>query len=165
MNTLIPAAPGRRSSVGDIGDVVLRSPDPEREVAMHAPRGARDLVGERRGGGRRRIGVGHFEHGGDAAQDRRARAGLQILLVGQAGLAEMDLAVDHAGQDMQAAAIQALARRSGREIADLGDLAVDDADVALSHAVLVDDGRVGENAIEQARHPGRFLPCAAARSA
>ena len=34
------------------------------------------------------------------------------------------------------------------EIADLGDLAVDDADVALADAILVDDGRLGENAVE-----------------
>ena len=75
----------------------------------------------------------------------------KIFLVGQAGLAEMDLAVDHAGQDVQAAAIDALARARRAKIADLGDFAVDDADVALAHAVLVDDGRVGENAVEDAR--------------
>ena len=90
-------------------------PTQKREVAMHAPLRARDLVGERGGGGRRRIGVGHFEHRGDAAQHRRARAGLEILLVSQAGLAEMNLGVDDAGQDVQAAAIDPLARARRRD--------------------------------------------------
>ncbi len=68
---------------------------------MHAVLRAREFVfdgGARRG---RRKGVGHFEHGGDAAQNRRAAAAFQILLVLVAGLAEMDLAVDHAGQNMK----------------------------------------------------------------
>ena len=73
--------------------------------------------------------------------------------MGQARLAEMDLAVDHAGQDVQAAAIDSLAALAAQlEIADFGDFAVGDADVALALAVLVDDGRAGENAIEDARH-------------
>ena len=77
----------------------------------------------------------------------RARAGLEVLLVGQARLAEMHLAVDHAGQD-RAGPRQSIRspRRGGVEIADLGDPAGADADVAHADAVLVDDGRAGENA-------------------
>ena len=60
----------------------------------------------------------------------------------------MDLAVDHAGQDVQAAAIDPFARARRLKIADFRDLAVGHADVALADAVLVDDGRVRENAIE-----------------
>ena len=53
MNTLIPAAPGRRSSSGMIGDIVMRAADPEGEVAMHAALRPGELVGERLGAGRR----------------------------------------------------------------------------------------------------------------
>ena len=51
--------------------------------------------------------------------------------MGQARLAEMHLAVDHAGQDVQPAAVDPLAGRGRAEVADLGDLAAVDADVAL----------------------------------
>ena len=55
-------------------------------------------------------GVGHLEHAGDAAQDGGAAAGLQIFLVLVAGLAEMHLAVDGAGQHMQALGLENLRR-------------------------------------------------------
>ena len=72
-------------------------------------RARRHLVGERLGGGRERLGVGHLEHGRDAAHHRRAAAGLQVLLVLQPRLAEMHLGVDHAGQHVQARGIDRLA--------------------------------------------------------
>ncbi len=87
---------------GNVGDIVMRAPDPEGEVAVHAAFGAGELVGERMRRRRQRIGVGHLEDRGHAAQRRRTRSRLQILLVGEAGLAKMHLAVDDAGQDMQA---------------------------------------------------------------
>ena len=78
-----------------------------RNACGDAPRLTLSASASARGG--ERIGVRHFEHGGDAAQHRAARAGFQVLLVGQAGLAEMHLAVDHARQQMQAAAVDRLA--------------------------------------------------------
>ena len=93
----------------DIAGILARAADPEGEVAMHAAGGAPHLVGKRGLAGGQRIGVGHFEDGGDAAQHGRARAGLQIFLVLQPRLAEMHLAVDDAGQDVQAAAVDRLA--------------------------------------------------------
>ncbi len=154
---LDPRRAGQALELGNVGDVVVGAADPEGEVAMHAARGALDLVGERLGRDRQRVGVGHFEHRGDPAEDRAARAGLEVLLVGQARLAKMHLAVDHAGQDVQPAAVDPLARRRRVEVADLGDLAVRDADVAQGCAVLVDDRRAGENEVEMAGHPGSFL--------
>ena len=91
-----------------------------------------DLVGERRVARRQRVGVGHLEDRRDAAQHGRARARLEVFLVLEAGLAEMHLAVDDAGQDMQAAAVDRLAGEAGAEIADRRDAAVADADVALA---------------------------------
>ena len=62
-----------------------------------------------------RVGVGHLEDGRDAAHDRGARPGLEVFLVLGARLAEMDLGVDDARQDVQAGAVDDLAgRRAGR---------------------------------------------------
>ena len=55
----------------EVGDVVVRAPDPEGEVAMHPAFRAGNLVFERFRAGRQRVGVGHLEHGGHAAEDRR----------------------------------------------------------------------------------------------
>ncbi len=58
----------------------------------------------------------------------------------QAGLAEMHLGVDDAGQDMQALAVDHLACAGGVKRAQRCDAAIRDADVAHAFAVLIDDG-------------------------
>jgi hypothetical protein len=107
---------------------------------MHAVVPARDLVGERLGRGGERIGVRHLEHRGDPAHHGTARSRLQVLLVGQPGLAEMHLGIHHAGQDVQALAVDRLGGGSLSEPADGGDPAVGNADVADALAVLIDHG-------------------------
>ena len=107
---------------------------------MHAVMAALHLVGEGRFGDGQGIGVRHFEHRRDAAHHGAARAGFQILLVGQARLAKMHLRVHHAGQDVQALAVDHLGGRGLSEPADRGDAAVRDADVAHALAVLIDHG-------------------------
>ena len=97
---------------------------------MHAAFRAGELVGERVSAGRQRIGVGHFEHRGHAAENGRARAGLQVLLVNEPRLAKMHLGVDDARKNMEAPAIDALARRRLAQSADLGDPPVADANIA-----------------------------------
>jgi hypothetical protein len=98
------------------------------------------------GGG---LGVRHLEHGGDPAQDGGAGPALQVFLPLQAGLAEVDLGVDHAGQDRQALGVEHLARRGLREVADGDDLAGADADVGdpaagvVHHFAAPDDQVVG----------------------
>src|ERR1039458_10109776 len=103
---------------------------------MHTVMGALDLVGNRlnRGGGR--IGIRHLKYRGDAAEHRAARAGFEILLVGETGLTEMHMAVDHARQQMQAAAIDQLAGRDARQIADGGKPAGTDTKVARAPATI-----------------------------
>ncbi len=120
-------------------EIVARAADVEGEVAVHAMRAAPDLVGERLLGDRQRIGVRHLEHPRDAAHDRGARAGLQILFLRQAGLAEMHLRVDHAGQDMQALAVDDFGGARAGKRADGGDAPVLDRKVAQALAVLIDD--------------------------
>ncbi len=117
------------------------------EVAMHAVMRALDLVGDCRGIGGGGIGVRHLEHRGDAAEHRAARAGFQVFLVRQARLAEMHMAVDHARQHVQAEAIDHLAGRCARKIADGREAAVPDADIADALAVLVDDGAALEDEV------------------
>ena len=132
--------------------VLARAPDIEREVAVHAVMPARDLVGQRRGVGGGRLGVGHLEHRGDAAQHRAARAGFQVLLVRQARLAQMHMAVDHARQHVQAPAVDHLG--GGRsDIADRGDPAAGDGQIAHALAVLVDDRAALQDQVVAARHP------------
>ena len=89
---------------------------------MHAPRPARDLIGDIGGGRRERLGVRHFEHGRHAAEHGGARAGLEIFLMRRAGLAKMHLRVDDAGENVQPRAVDALAGVRARQIADFGDL-------------------------------------------
>lgn len=124
---------------------------------MHAVMAAPDLVGKgfRRCG--QRVGVGHLKNAGHATEHGGAGARLQIFLVGQAGFAEMDLGVDHAGQDMKAACVDPLACAGLREIAYAGDAPVLDADIGLPAPVLIDECAAGEDHIEGRGHNGH--PC------
>ena len=72
--------------------------------------------------------------------------------MGEAGLAEMHLGVDHAGQDVQAAAIDGPAGRRLRQVAERGDPAAGDADVARALAVVIDDGAALEDEVEGLGH-------------
>ncbi len=132
--------------------VLAGAADEEGEVAMHAVMGALHLVGEGRLRHGQRRGVRHLEHGGDAAHHGAARAGLEVFLLLQPGLAEMHLRIHHAGQDVQALAVDHLGGGSLRQRADLGNAAVDDADIAGPLAVLVDDSAALEDHVETLGH-------------
>ena len=108
-------------------------------------RRAPHLVGQGFGGHRQGIGIGHLEDAGDAAHDGGAAAGLQILLVLGTRLAQMHLAVDHAGQDMQAGAVDHLARLRGCELPDADDPPARDRDIALAHPVVVHHRAIPED--------------------
>ena len=118
-------------------------------VGPHPVAGPGQLVGQgvRIGGGR--LGVGHFEHGDDPAEGGGAGAGLQVFLPLQPRLAEMDLGVDDAGQDRQAAGVNNLARRGLRQVADEDDPPVGHADVGqaaarmVGHLAAADDQVIG----------------------
>ena len=122
---------------------------------MHAVTAGLHLAGEGLLGDGQRIGVRHFEHRGDAAHHRAARTGFQVFLVGQARLAKMHLRVDHAGQDVQALAVDHLGGRGLSERADRSDAAIGDGDVAHALAVLIDHGAGFQNGIKSLTH--RFL--------
>ena len=85
---------------------------------MHTMAAALHLVGERRLGDGQGIGVGHFEDAGDTAENSGPGARFEVFLVLGARFAEMNLAVDDAGQDGQAGAVDHLSGRMGGEFAD-----------------------------------------------
>ena len=83
----------------------------------------------------RRDGVRHVEHGRDAAERRGGSAARRILLVRIAGIAEMHMHVDGAGQHMEAAGVERLARRRHRfGSADRENSAVLDRDAGREFA-------------------------------
>ena len=95
---------------------------------------------------RRRDGVRHVEHGGHAAEGRRRRAGGEILLVRIAGIAEVHVHIDGAGQHVQALRVERLARwrhrligadRDNDSILD-GNAGIDDG-VRRDHPAAADD--------------------------
>ena len=114
---------------------------------MHAADGAGHLVAESRAIGGERAGVGHLEDAGDASHHGRQGARGKIFLVGEAGLAEMDLGVDNAREDVEAAAVDGVFRGVGGEIAEGGDAAVADGNVGEVDAVVVGDSAVLEDRI------------------
>ena len=109
--------------------VCIRRTQEEGKIAPGPPFGAAQLVGQRR----RRIRVGrrvrHFEYGGDAALGSAAGSALQIFLVLQPRLAEVDLGVDDAGQDVQAGSIEPFGGARPAQIAERRDPAVPHADI------------------------------------
>ena len=137
---LYPGAAFRAFQLRQMIHILAGAADEEGEIAMHAMMAGLDLGGERLLGDRERIGVRHFEHRGDAAHHGAARAGLEVFLVGQAGLAEMHLRVHHAGQDVQALAVDHFAGGIRAEPADRGDPPARDADIADTLTVLIDHG-------------------------
>ena len=102
---LHPRGSGNALQLGQVGGIVSRGADVEGVIAVHAVAGALELVEHavrRIGVGR---GIGHLEHGSDAAHHRGAAAGFKVFLVFQPRLAEVDLAVDHAGQHVEPGAV------------------------------------------------------------
>ena len=93
MNTFTPAHPGRRSSSGEVGGVLARAADEEREIAVHAVGGARLTLAA---SAFALVVAGSVFGISNTVvtppMTALARAGLEILLVGEAGLAEMHLA-------------------------------------------------------------------------
>ena len=92
--------------------------------------------------GRRDL-VRHVDDGRDAAADRCGRAGREVLLVRHAGIAEMDVGVDQAGQDVQAGGVDRLLAVRQRVVgADRDDLAVGNGNAALERGLGRDDRAV-----------------------
>ncbi len=66
----------------------------------------------------------------------------------EAGLPEMDLAVDHPRQDMEPGRVDGLARDAFGDVADGGDAAIPHADIGKPLARVIDEGAAFENEVE-----------------
>jgi hypothetical protein len=64
----------------------------------------------------------------------------------------MHLRVDDARQEMQARRVDYLTGIGPAKFAQLGDAAIPHPDIALAHAVVVDDGTVADDEIVDWRH-------------
>ena len=134
-------------------------------VAEAGVAGAVDLVADLGAGVGHRIGVGHRGHVGEAAVGRGAGAGLDGLLVLEAGVAEVHVHVHETGNEVLAGGVDDLGIGGRLEALpharDL--LAVDEhvADVVEAHLGIDDMGR-----LKQIRHcsllpeAGTSRPCA-----
>ncbi len=144
--------------LGQRADIGRRGADVEGVIAMHAFARPRELVVHRGTCRGRRIGVGHLEDAGDPAQHGGAAAAFQVFLVLVAGLAEMALAVDDAGQDVQPLGVEGLGRLGAAQRPDGGDLAGAHADIAWRDAVRGGDGSAADQKIEGLGH-AKCLRC------
>jgi hypothetical protein len=151
MKTLIPA---RRQALqfAKMPGVLMRAADPEGEIAMHASSPA-TLSASSASPVVSGLVLGMSKT--PTTPPRTApRDPIQIFLMRRAGLAEMHLRVDDARQECRPR--QSIAPRRAREIADLGDLAGANADVARALAVLIDERAAGEDDVENLRHEWRL---------
>src|SRR5690606_29051679 len=138
--------------LGDVVHIVMCRADVEGEVAEHAVASAANLVRECVRAGRRWPRVRHLENGCDAAKRGGAASGFEVLLLLQSGLAEVNLGVDDAWQNVQAGAVNHLAPGLGWEGTKSSDATVADADVTLADAVVIDDGAALQHQIECLGH-------------
>src|SRR5690606_3606848 len=127
---------------------VTRTTDPESEIAVHTMTTTANLVFQRLGGSGERLGVRHLENRGHATPYGCERTGFEIFLVFKAGLAEMDLAIHHTWQNMQAGAVNHLACCMHRKRTYGSDATIANTDVALAYTVVIDDGCTLQNRME-----------------
>ncbi len=128
----------------------------EGEIAEHAVGGAGHLVGQGFGRSRQRLGVGHLEYAGHATHDGGAATGFEVFLVFGTGLAEMHLAVDDTGENVEASAIEGFGGAAFGETANSGNAAIGYGNVADADAVVVHDGGAFE---DQVHGPILILRC------
>jgi hypothetical protein len=115
---------------------------------MHAMMCAFDFICQCRLTRRQWLGVGHFEHSSDPAEHCGMRACLQVFLVLKARLAEMYLAVDHTGQDVQTLAINDFTCLFWRERSERNDAATGNSDIAFARPIMIDHGPAFEDQVE-----------------
>ena len=155
MNTFTPAQPGSSSNRSSLSAFSSVAPMKNAWSTQARPARAAQFVVQRRLVDRVGVGVRHLEKGRDPAHGGAGRAGRQVFLVLKAGLAEMDLGIDHAGQDGEAGGVETL-RRSGRAKGAQGrDLPVLHPDVAGFEAVRRRHLAARQNKIEIVWHSRR----------
>jgi hypothetical protein len=125
----------------------MRRPGIKGMVDIHPAFRAVELVGQHVRAGCRWVGVRHFEHRRYPAQRGRARLCLKVGLVFEARLAEVDLAVDHTGQDVQPGCIIGLTSARAVELANSDNLAAAYSDIGFVFAAGRHHGAVFQDQI------------------
>jgi hypothetical protein len=120
----------------------------EGKIAVHAILGAAQLAGEAFGSSRRRLRIGHFENSRHATHDGSPATRLQVLLMGQSRFAEVNMRVDNAGENVQAAAIDRTFPLPGGKPPHSGNFTAGDSYVASARTLVIDDDTVCEDEIE-----------------
>ena len=92
-------APGQQFQFRQFSVIGRRGANEKCVIAPGPAACAAQLVGQRLLVHGERLGVGHLEDRGDAAEDGAARTGFQVFLVFQPRLAEVYLGVDDSRQD------------------------------------------------------------------
>ena len=145
-------------------EVVVGRAEVERIVGERVACGPRVLVAQGVHGDGLRGAVGHLHVARDAADDSGARLRCDGALVFEARLPEMNLIVDHAGQQPGTGKVDfvGFATQSATEVAtDALDAAVGDRHIAFEGRAFVDDGGVFEDAgghVRFGQGAGRRLP-------
>ena len=122
--------------VGQVFEVLFRQEPVDSEIDMRLFGGEFVLLAQGFGGACRRVDVGHLEHGGHPAHRCGGRAGAPVFLVGVAGLPEMDMGIDGAGQHVHAGGIQRFGcGRHCARVADSKDFAVPDRDACVHFGI------------------------------
>ena len=138
--------PGHQAELGQFGAAQSLADRAHRDdlgVAV-PPADVGQMLG-RLGGVGDRIGVGHRQHGGEAAAGRGPGAGGDGLGVLPAGFAEVGVQVDQSGQRNEAGGVDAL--RIGTQVGRVDEPAVPDRQVAgaLAGPIGADDQQVGHS--------------------
>ena len=153
MNTLMPAAPGRRSELRDVFGILRRAADPEGVVAMHAAAGARRAC--RRASSALTVSGLVFGISKTAVTPPITAAREPVSrssLCSAPGSRKCTCVSMTPGRMVRPGRVDDLARVGGGKIAERGDPAVADADVARADPVVVDDGSAAEEEVEGLRH-------------
>ena len=155
-----------------LGELLAGQTDGDRADRVHVDQAdllaaVPDVVGDHRAVGDR-VGVGHREHRGVAAQSRCRRTGFDVLGVFAAGLAQVGVQVDEPGQQHLPGGVDHVGVvGNGEPRTDLDDLAVVDQHVDRIALAVEPDARIrtrhaatprlcrsgADQQMEQHRHP------------
>ena len=138
---------GQHFQFAEVLGVLARGTDIESEIAMHAVMAARDFVGEGigRGRGGSVFGISNtaVTPPSTAPREPVSRSSLWV----RPGSRKCTWLSMTPGQQVQTLAVDGLARRGPRQVADRRELAGADAEIARALAVVVDDGAALEDQV------------------
>jgi len=125
-------------------DIVGCRADIEAVVDDRLGRGQSELIMQRGNAGRVGLGVRHLQKRGDAPLRTGKRTSVEVFLVGEAGIAEVNLVVDDTGKQMQPGGVDRFINGHGARWIDGEDASVFNEDVARADTIGQHDLGVGD---------------------